>query len=306
MMTDSNEGISASASTQEPAPDRRQGFAFANPTGICRDRVDTVAEVAARGWGLMLPPTAMTAVRTSSRAIVSRALATLVKTGEMQRMRIVGTNECVWGTTSLLAKQFPHSKAGTRFFRPKGGELWRPYKEFVHNQLALRVLCGLAEPSKFRTEPELEHLVPKGSYVPDGLVHLTLDDIPFILELQLEKSRKTGTKGGWEVLGRRIAAICQGEGLARWESPFGTVNGTILVAPIKDASQILSHVRKYIQDVDDAPPVWFLFSEIQSDTGAPVRDYSDIRADSRLSPVRVWYAERDSPEPAAVADVWSS
>src|SRR6185437_8592362 len=144
---------------------RRRIYAFDNPTGICRRRVACVGEVAARGWGVITAPLAMTALRTPSFPIVSRALGTLVKVGEARRIRIAGTNEHAWGTTPLLARQYPGVKPGTRFFPSKSVEAWKPYPEFLHNHLALRALCGLATPPNFFTKPEVERLRLKGDHV---------------------------------------------------------------------------------------------------------------------------------------------
>ncbi|TAM93246.1 MAG: hypothetical protein EPN40_13525, partial [Rhodanobacteraceae bacterium] len=257
----------------------RSDFAFGHPSGACRKRVAIVGEVAARGWGIIVPYTVMTALRTASLAIASRALATLVKVGEARRVRIVGTNEYAWGTTGLLARQYPGAKPGTRFFPAKGIEVWKPYVEFVHNQLALRVLCGLSPPKDFLTEPEITRLRAAGDHVSDGLVRLMIHNRWLILELQVEKSRKTGVLGGWARLARRIIAISADQPTGRWRSPLGIVNGVLVVASLADAQRIASRVRELMRGLP-LPPVFFFFVEIKANDGAPIDRYEDIHPSS--------------------------
>lgn len=291
----------------DSGPDNRRhrgDFAFGDSTGVCQKRVALVGEAAARGWGIIVPYTAMTVLRSPSPPIASRTLATLVKVGEARRIRIAGTNQYAWGTTPLLAHQYPGAKPGTRFFAGKGAELWRPYAEFVHNQLALRVLCGLAPLGDFLTEPEMARLHAVGDHVPDGLVRLMIHNQRLVLELQLEKSRKTGVQGGWARLARRIIAISADQPLARWESPLGKVNGVLVVASLADARRIASRAFEFVHGTS-LPPVFFFFAEIKGDDESPIDRYEDIHLSSPLGPVRLWYVAKDSPFAEPLREIWT-
>lgn len=282
----------------------RRHFAFDNPTGICRRRVACVAEVAARGWGIIVPDTAMTVLRTPSRPVASRALGTLAEVGEARRVRVTGTNKYAWGTTPLLARQYPGMKPGTRFFPPKGIEVWKPYPEFTHNQLALRVLCGLAAPKDFLTEPEIGRRVPEGSHIADGVVRLVIRGQSMTLELQIEKSRKTGAEGGWAKLARRIVSVCADQELASWATPLGKVNGVLVVASIADGRRVAARVMECTRG-KALPPVFFFFAEIRANDGSPIRRYEDVHPSSPLGPVQLWHIGRDLPFPAPLAEIWT-
>jgi len=282
----------------------RSDFAFGNPSGVCRERVALVGEVAVRGWGIIVPPTAMAVLRTSSLPIASRTLATLVKVGEARRVRIAGTNRYAWGTTPLLARQYPNAKPGTRFFPSKGTELWKPYVEFVHNQLALRVLCGLAPPEDFLTEPEITRLRAPGDHVSDGVVRLMIRNQWLVLELQVEKSRKTGVQGGWARLARRIIDICTNRPMGRWQSPLGTVSGVLVVASLADARRIASRASELVRGAY-LPPVFFFFAEIKNDDESPIDRYEDIHPSSLLGPVQLWYVGRKLPLAEPLQEIWT-
>ena len=283
----------------------RRVYAFDNPTGICRRRVARAGEVAARGWGVITAPLAMTALRTPSFPIISRALGTLVKVGEARRIRIAGTNEHAWGTTPLLARQYPGVKPGTRFFPSKSVEVWKPYPEFLHNHLALRALCGLATPSDFLTEAEVERLRLRGDLVADGIVRFVHNGVRYVVELQVEKSRKTGKEGGWAKLARRIAAVCLDRACGRWNTPLGITTNVLLVASLADGRRIASRVWEHVRGDQHARDVYFFFSEIQGGDGSAIRGYEEISLFSSLGPVQPWLAGEGSPWPISPVAIWN-
>ncbi len=281
-----------------------QEYAFANRTGACKDRVDTLAELASRGHGIMSMPTAQTALRLVKVPLVSRALGAMVKMDEMRRVRIYGSTAYAWGTTARFARGYHNIKPGARRF-PSTSGLWRPHPEFIHDEVTLRALCGLVDPSDFLTEQEATRELPHDARPPDGIVRLNIGGKVWVARVETVKSRQTGKAGGCAQVAKEIEAIQLNQAFGRWRTSLGELNSTLVIGSFDDGLRIARRIRKGIEKFDDPPRIWFLFMYLAKSDGQPFAEYKELDVFARLGPVQVWYVENDSPNVKPVAPIWT-
>lgn len=260
------------------------------------ERLSYVCECISKTSGLLTTPLLAEMLHSSSRPIVSRLGGRLESAGVLQRVRRNGTREIVLATTASFGRS--HLAApGTRFLR-KGAQVWEPNVEFIHDQLALRVLFSLAPPSHFLTEAELDRRGVPFVRPPDGVLALRLGDREVIVALEVETSRKTGRQGGWAALAQSILDICIDKGLSRANTPIGRIQGTLVASTMPFGRAIANRMSQLWMELGEgAPPVYFLFREIRSKEGHEVRERKEIEVSSKFGPLLIWRQGRDAPEP---------
>lgn len=291
-----------------PEPDDRSSgrreYAFDNRTGACKQRVDSLADFVSRGHGVISVPTAQTALRIGSAPLVSRALGAMVAMDEMRRARIFGSTAYAWGTTPRFARQYHDIKPGARFF-PRLSTIWRPHPEFVHDEITLRGMAGLALPEDYLTEQEVSRELPHGVRPPDGVVRLQIGERWWVANMETVKSRQTGKQGGCAKVADQILNVFLDRPLGRWATSLGRTNATLVVASMADGLKIATRIRKYVAEFEDMPRVWFLFMLLTKSDGEPFEEYKELDVFARLSSVHLWRAENDSPNVRPIADIWT-
>lgn len=302
---DRAEGPELSVSGDPPPPLREyKEYAFANRTGACKERVDILAEFASRGHGIITVPTAQTVLRIASAPLASRALGTFVRVGQMRRVRIFGSTSYAWGTTARFARGYHNIKPGARFF-PSTDDLWRPHPEFVHDELTLRVMCGLADPCDFLTEQEATRELSGKTRPPDGIVRLHIGDKVWVARVEMVKSHQSGTAGGCAKIAKEIEAIALDQVMGRWRTSLGEWNATILIGSFDDGLRIARRIRKNLERSDNPRQVCFLFVNLVKSDGESFAEYKELDVFARLVSLQIWRVENDSPDITPVAPIWT-
>lgn len=279
-------------------------YAFTNRTGACKERVDILAEFASRGHGLITVPTAQTVLRIASAPLASRALGTFVRVGQMRRVRIYGSTSYAWGTTARFARGYYNIKPGARFF-PGANDLWRPHPEFVHDELTLRIMCGLVDPCDFLTEQEATRELSGKTRPPDGVVRLHIGHMVWVARVETVKSHQSGKAGGCAKIAKEIEAIALNQAEGRWQTSLGEWNATILIGSFDDGLRIARRIRKSLQRFDDPPRIGFLFVNLVKSDGEPFAEYKELDVFARVGPLQIWRVENDSPDITPVAPIWT-
>lgn len=287
----------------ESPPELRE-YAFANRTGACKDRVETLAQFVSRGPGIISTPTAQTILRLPKLALVSRALGSMVRMDDLRRVRIYGSTAYAWGTTARFARDYPNAKPGARRF-PSTSEVWHPSPEFIHDELTLRGTCAMAGPGDFLTEQEATRELPDGVRPPDAVVRLTIGPDVWVARVETVKSRQSGAAGGCAQVAREIEAIFRDQAFGRWPTSLGELNTTLVIGSLVDGRRIVRYVRKSLAKSKGPPGVWFLFVELTKSDGQPFNDYKELDVFARLGPVQIWFVGEDYPEEMPVAPLWS-
>lgn len=301
-----NLDLTAGPEPLEPgdSPPELREYAFANRTGACKDRVETLAELASRGDGILSMPTAQTALRIAKVALVSRALGSMTRMDDLRRVRIFGSTAYAWGSTARFARGYPNTKPGARRF-PSKSEVWHPHPEFVHDQLTLRGLCGMAEPKDFLTEWEVTRQLSGSARPPDGVVRLIIGGQTWIARVETVKSRQTGKAGGCAQVAREIKAICLNQAFGRWRTSLGVLNTTLVIGSFNDGLRIVRRIRASLEDIEDLPKIWFLFVPLTKSDGQLFENYRELDVFARLGDVYAWSVAKDAPDAPPVAPVWS-
>lgn len=297
---------------RNPSPDLPQSgdtppplreYAFAKRTGACKVRVEILAEFVSRGHGIITVPTAQTVLRIASAPLASRALGTFVKVRQMRRVRIFGSTSYAWGTTARFVRGYHDIKPGARFF-PSTSDLWRPHPEFVHDELTLRILCGLADPCDFLTEQEATRELSGNTRPPDGVVRLHIGSEVWVARVETLKSHQSGAAGGCAKVAKEIEAIALNQAMGRWPTSLGEWNATLLIGSFDDGLRIARRIRKNLERSGNTRRVWFLFVNLVKSDGEPFTEYKELDVFARVGSLQVWFVENDSPDITPVAPIW--
>lgn len=301
-----NLDLTAGPEPLEPgdSPPKLREYAFANRTGACKDRVETLAQFVSRGPGIISTPTAQTILRLPKLALVSRALGSMVRMDDLRRVRIYGSTAYAWGTTARFARDYPDAKPGARRF-PSMSEVWHPHPEFIHDELTLRGMCGAASLKDFLTEQEVTRQLDGSVRPPDGVVRLVIGGTTWVARVETVKSHQTGKAGGCAQVAKEIEAICLNQAFGRWRTSLGALNTTLVIGSFADGLRIVRRIRKSLERFEDPPKVWFLFVLLTKSDGQPFEDYRELDVFARLGNIHVWSVENDAPNAAPVAPVWS-
>jgi hypothetical protein len=270
---------------------------------VGEERITRLGVAILRGGGVVTFPTAMTMLGETKQA-TSRTLDWAVKAGMLRKIPIPGGSH-VWMSERALVREFDAEETPAVYKLSRQSDRWVPGPTFRHDQLALRVLFSLADPTDLLTEHEIRAAGCWKNRVPDGVIRMMLPgrQEPSVVELEVETSRKTGAAfkangamGGWAKLANRLFQVAHDWFGARQETVLGFTEATLIVA----SRSHLSSIAKKIQE--------FHVAEQRSGTNVDSTTWyaAELRPDGDIGPVadRVTGAsERYSPSTSTPIDV---